>query len=211
MIDKSEILRYLKCKTADDVTDSYITECCDFLTEKCRPKYVYKCFDADTSGNKTVIGGSVEFLGDDIKKHLSGSEKCVLMAATVGIEADREIKRLSVLSVAKAVVLDACATAYIEEICDSVQSEIERKLGSVNYRYSPGYGDFPLEAQSDFINMLDTPRKIGLTLSGGGMLIPTKSVTAVLGIVKNNSNCAGTKCERCPNRARCEYSNENQF
>ena len=133
------------------------------------------------------------------------------MAATLGIEADREIKRLSVISVAKAVVLDACATAYIEGICDDVQGEIEKKYGGVNYRYSPGYGDFPIEAQSDFINMLDTPRKIGLTLSGGGMLIPTKSVTAVLGIVNNKSECEGIKCERCPNRARCEYSNENQL
>lgn len=205
-LNRAEVLRYLSCKSVDEITDRYITECEALLLEKCTPAYVYGCFDVDTSGGKAVIDKYMIFGGADIKKHLSQSRKCAVMAVTLGIEADRQIRSLSVTSVAKAVVMDACATAYIEQLCDMVQGEISQKHGNVNFRYSPGYGDFPIDAQFDILKLLDAQRKIGLTLSGTKMLIPSKSVTAVLGFVDEDTACRKTKCEGCLNKTRCEYS-----
>ena len=49
-------------------------------------------------------------------------------------------------------------------------------------RFSPGYGDFDIAHQDMILRMLDTAKKIGLTLTGGNMLTPSKSVTAVIGL-----------------------------
>ena len=50
------------------------------------------------------------------------------------------------------------------------------------FRFSPGYADFPLEVQPKLLEILDAPRRIGLTVSPSLLLIPTKSVTCILGV-----------------------------
>ena len=53
-------------------------------------------------------------------------------------------------------------------------------------RYSPGYGDFPLEAQRELLGILDTPRAIGVSLTDTLLMAPSKSVSAVIGVKKEN-------------------------
>ncbi len=57
-------------------------------------------------------------------------------------------------------------------------------MGSAgNWRFSPGYGDCPLSAQRSIVNsVLNATRLIGLTVTPTSLLIPTKSVTAVIGL-----------------------------
>ena len=82
--------------------------------------------------------------------------------------------------------MEAAATAFIEDYCDRCQAELEAELNKENKtlrpRFSPGYGDFDIRHQKDMVNLLELPRQIGVTLTDGGMLTPTKSVTAVMGI-----------------------------
>ena len=51
----------------------------------------------------------------------------VLMAATLGAQVDRLIAAAQVTDMARAVVLDCCATAAIESYCDEVQRGLERE------------------------------------------------------------------------------------
>ena len=51
-------------------------------------------------------------------------------------------------------------------------------------RFSPGYGDFSLEHQRDFMRILDLENSLGLTLTGSLLLVPEKSVTAVIGLYR---------------------------
>ena len=51
-------------------------------------------------------------------------------------------------------------------------------------RDSPGYGDFPLEAQREILVILDTPRKIGVSLTDSLLMVPSKSVSAVIGVAR---------------------------
>ena len=71
-------------------------------------------------------------------------------------------------------------------------------------RFSPGYGDFPLEAQKDIFRTLDCSRKIGLTLNESLLMSPSKSVTAIVGL----SPCAGpepkNRCSQC-GKTDCMY------
>lgn len=47
------------------------------------------------------------------------------------------------------------------------------------------------------MRMLDCAKTIGLTLTGGGMMTPTKSVTAVIGASTEQQSCHIKGCEAC--------------
>jgi cobalamin-dependent methionine synthase I len=104
-----------------------------------------------------------------------------------------KMKRYSVTDIAKAVTMQAAAAAYLEEYLNNWQYTMKEKFSLegkyLRPRFSPGYGDFNIEYQKEIIGLLDTSRKIGLTLTDGCMLVPTKSVTALIGISRSNENC----------------------
>lgn len=129
------------------------------------------------------------------------------MGVTLGPAVDLLLKKYSVLNMSKAVVVQACAAAYLEEICDRVVDEIEREFDCRGYlrpRFSPGYGDFSILHQKEILEMIDAPRKIGLTMTEASMLVPTKSVTAVIGISKEKTACHKSGCEDC-GKTDCVY------
>lgn len=123
------------------------------------------------------------------------------MAATLGTSVDILMKRYSLTDMAKSVVLQACAAAYLEEYCDDLQLSIGEELKAQNEwlrpRFSPGYGDFDIHHQDDILRMLDTAKKIGLTMTDSYMLTPTKSVTAIIGISDTQEKCHIKGCEAC--------------
>lgn len=153
--------------------------------------------------------------GEDIRRHLAGCERCILLAATLGAQADTLIRRVQITDMNRALWLDAAASAAIEAVCDAAQSAISDQLRcGLTSRFSCGYGDFPLAAQGAILELLDAPRTIGLTLSESGMMIPLKSVTALMGILPDGQSadgqaslctrckfyqngCDGTRCRRC--------------
>jgi 5-methyltetrahydrofolate--homocysteine methyltransferase len=108
----------------------------------------------------------------DLSEYLRGCRQVVLMAATLGAEADALIRRYSVMDMAKAVYADTLCNEMIEEYCDSLYPR----------RFSPGYGDFDIARQKDITRLLDCEKRIGLTVTDGYMLAPAKSVTAVIGV-----------------------------
>ena len=69
-------------------------------------------------------------------------------------------------------------------------NELEEEVRGEGYyvrpRFSPGYGDFSLEVQSAFLEMTDATKLIGITLTDGGIMVPEKSVTAVIGLTKTD-------------------------
>ncbi len=118
----------------------------------------------------------------DLKRHLVGCKRVILMAATVGAEADRIRMRAAVKSPVDQLIYDALGTEAIEHICDTFCREMAEKYGKLTSRFSPGYGDLPLDYQKNMIALLDTNRKIGLSLTDSLLMSPTKSVTAIVGI-----------------------------
>jgi len=133
-----------------------------------------------------------------LRRNLAGCDRIVVFAATVGLGLDRLIARYGHVSPAKALLLQAIGAERIEALCDVFCDKIRLDTGlAAAPRFSPGYGDFPLELQRDIFRVLDCPRKIGLTLNESLLMSPSKSVTAILGL----GPCAGsdhsTGCSRC--------------
>lgn len=122
----------------------------------------------------------------DLQKNLKGCCRIILFGATVGLELDRLIARYGRLSPSKALCFQAIGAERIESLCNAFNDEIDeifREQGMYTRpRFSPGYGDLPINMQKDIFAALDCPRKIGLSLNVSLLMSPSKSVTAIIGI-----------------------------
>lgn len=146
-------------------------------------------------------------IGNDIKNHLEGCEKAIVFCATLGAEIDRLIRISQISDMARAVVLDSFASVAVEQLCMKADEQIAEKYPEYNmtFRFSPGYGDYPIVLQKTILNMLDAPRKIGLTTNESSLLVPSKSVTAVMGLSKNPIEQKKRGCAVCNMRDRCKF------
>lgn len=217
--ERSEILRYMgySGQKTDENIDGLIDRCIDEMIDIVRPRYTYSVFDikidTDKSGGPCIslIGANLKLTGNDIYEHLRECRKCAVMAVTLGIAADNAIRVAQSSDMTKAVIYDACATELVEKACDFVEDEIKELAESegrgTNFRFSPGYGDLPIEVQPTLINTLDAGRKAGITVTPSMLMTPSKSVTAVIGfttlLYKNKKK--RSKCDICSMRGNCAF------
>ena len=107
----------------------------------------------------------------------------------------------------------AAAAALTESYVDSVNKKIRAEAAEKGLfcrpRFSPGYGDLPLALQTDFARILDMPRTVGVTLTDTLLMVPSKSVTAIIGLSETDRNCILEGCEICNRRTTCEFSRAN--
>lgn len=209
-IDRQEVLRYLGYRGQELSIElsALIDECMDACIRTATPRKVTRRFSCKVDETGVQIE-EIDLLlpGRDIGAHLQHSGACVLMAATLGLGVDNFIKRLENTDLTRSLILDACATALIESVCDAAEDEVRKEAEAagmkITSRFSPGYGDLPLELQPRLIAVLDTPRRIGLFCSETHILIPRKSVTAIIGIrPEGDEECrprrgCGRRCADC--------------
>ena len=92
--------------------------------------------------------------------------------------------------------MQAAAAAMVEAYCNELNAGWKKEyLENGLYlrpRFSPGYGDFPLSAQKQILDGLEAGKRIGITLTEGYLMMPSKSVTAVIGV----SRTTGSLCDR---------------
>lgn len=213
-IDKNEVLRYLGHRGQEFSKEIDIK--IDFLTDNaysvCSPKSVWGIFEPEFSDKVYLKGTNLAFEGKDIFNHLKGAKKVAVLGATLGINAEREILKFQQFDMVSAVIADAVFDAYIESLADSTEAEIEsfakKQNLYINWRFSPGYGDFPIETQKGISDVLNLSKTIGLTVTESNLLIPRKSVTAVIGLFDEPQpkNIGG--CENCSLKDKCKSKRE---
>lgn len=191
-------LRYLGYgrNEADEDVSQRLKKCFDILSKETSPKYVSEILDIDIKDDSVFVSNLI-FKSKNLSKNLNSCKKVIVFAATLGTGADNVIRRLSKTDMPMAVIADALATAMIEEVCDKICLSFKEKGYNLRPRFSPGYGDFDLAHQKDFMNILMCGKKIGLTLTDSLMLTPSKSVTAIMGISDTKDECNLEGCEVC--------------
>lgn len=210
--NKKEILRYSGCKNGNEEINALVDKC----LEECKNKFIYKVcfreFDISFTENETDLSFA-KTSSKDLRKNLDGCFKILLFAATIGIDTDRMIMRYSRSAPAKALIFQAIGAERIETLCDKFNEDIRCEMLEqglyLRPRFSPGYGDLPLEIQKDIFRVLDCQRKIGLTLNESLLMSPTKSVTALIGISDKCANISGNKCKNC-RKTNCAFRGEQQ-
>jgi hypothetical protein len=210
-VNKKETLRYLgyKGQEIDAKLLSLIDETSEELLHSISPKSVHQELTCIVSDDFTVKLGSLTIQSKNLAKNLKGCDSAIIFAATIGSSADTLIKRYSITNLAKASVIQAAGAALIETFCDSLEESIRiesNKRGLfLRPRFSPGYGDLSLEHQRDFFNILECSKRIGISLTDTCLMMPSKSVTAIIGLSKmKNIGCNDDKCITCT-QTTCEY------
>lgn len=180
-IRTKEAIRYLGYgkRAVDEKTMLLIQECFDELEKIAEAKSVYRIFEVDFLGENLLQIASMNIQSKSLNVNLQECEQVILFAATLGITVDRRLRMYEISDITKAVVMQACAAAFLEEYCDKVQEEL---TWCVKPRFSPGYGDLAITYQEEILNILDASKRIGLAMTDGYMLTPTKSITAFIGI-----------------------------
>lgn len=185
-INRREALRYMGHKgEVSTVLEDTVEKCERKLLRTIRPNFIFRVFDIKHNPESVdVLGSSLVLRGNDIKNHLDGCGKAVLMCATLGSDTDKLIRAAEVSDISSAFVMDALASAAIEDVCRMADDYIKQQMPGLffTWRFSPGYGDFPIDIQTDFLEALNAPKRAGVCAGENNILIPRKSVTAVSGI-----------------------------
>ncbi len=179
-LDRTEAARYAGGNLSDSRFAAVIEECEAELTPLLSPSACYETYPVSVTGEEVSLGFTVT-RSRDLAGNLAGCDSVILLAATVGAGADRLLQRYSRLSPLKAVAVQGLAAAALEGYLDALEEELVAPYAVSKPRFSPGYGDLPLSLQANIERALCFG-KIGISLTSSGMMVPTKSVTALLGV-----------------------------
>lgn len=199
-LDHAEAVRYLGDARVEmnAAMEQLLSECEEQVLAVAEPKYLYQVKD---------LPCEALMAGEDIAAHLAGCQKAVLLCATLGAGIDRMLRVEQVKDMSRAVVLDALSSVAIEQVCKQFDDFIAEQFPDLfqTFRFSPGYGDYPIDLQKFYLTELDAPKKIGLTTNDNYLLIPTKSVTAVTGLSETEPPKRKRGCATCNLRGSCNF------
>lgn len=204
-IDTKEVLRYLAFRgEPEERLLQEIDICSRELLSTVMPKSCFLRVPVVHGENGQLEIAGTSLCSKDLQGHLRECTEAFLFAATLGAQVDNLMRRYSVTAMSRAVILQACAAAAIESFCDEqeegLRKSVEEEKLFLRPRYSPGYGDFPIQWQHTLLSMLDAPKRIGLTATESCMLAPTKSVTAIIGLTHDETDCHIRKCMGCKSK-----------
>lgn len=209
-IDINEILRYMNISNKDHDILKIVQHEVATIDKIIMPKYTFIKTKIAICENGIKIGNSDIILkGNDIKNHLNNCSECYIICGTLGASIDRHIKLLESVSMLSAMTSDAACADFIEKLLDNAQKEIgniEAENGRyITSRYSPGYGDLPISLQKSILTICDAPKKIGLNVTETNILIPRKSVTAIIGVSSSPVVGKTSGCASCNMIYKCQF------
>lgn len=200
-IDQKQAAKYFGVRGADPASEALLARLAPDILAAAAPRMAWTACDLpDTNGL---------LAGQDIQAHLAGCQGYVLLGVTLGAQMDRAIRRAGIGNVAAGAAADALASALAEQVCDTAEQMLRGRFSAegrwLTGRYSPGYGDWPLSAQQPIARLLDLPRRLGVTVTDTCLMLPRKSVTALLGWADHPVTGRRAGCATCALRQRCEY------
>ena len=170
------------------------------------PRCTYRVSEiAWENGMPSPVGGQLVLPGRTAAVMLRSCSHAALLVCTLGTTFDALARQVQARNFADALLLDGFGGAYVEAGCNAAEREIAAKLPGkyLTDRFSPGYGDLPLDVQSPLLALTDAPRRLGVTLSESNLMNPLKSVTAVIGLSDTPQQARIRGCDYCAMRTRC--------
>ena len=199
-LDRKEVLRYLGYRgqkvtpELDGRLDQAIASC--LAIGRARASIaVYRVAGReelpDGTPQVTLEDTALTLVGTSMRRHMAGARK-------VGLSLTDHLGQ---------VLFDAAATTMVERAADAAEATLvgmaAREGLYTNFRFSPGYGDMPMQTQPVLLDALDARRRLGITLSPTLLMTPTKSVTAVVGMFDTPQPSTHASCADCFCRAFC--------
>ena len=205
--DTNEALRYLEAdESAPDALCRQVEEMGSYLAEKLQPRFVYRVFQLSHEENgERLAESNILLTGNNARKMLAQCDQAILMACTLGAAFETLLRAEQARDMARAAILNACGSALVERGCDAAEEEIQRRFSDryLTDRFSPGYGDLPLNLQPEICAALDVQRRLGIHVTESLLMIPSKSVTAVIGLSDRPQMARIRGCAYCTMKETC--------
>lgn len=210
--DEKEALRYFGARPGDEQAVVTVDRAFLQLRNEVQPRSLlqqWSCTVVQGNGSekgRVILENGTEFVSSGLAKHLEGCDRLLLFGATLGARVDIALRRISVRSIAEGAAAQAVAASLIESYLDQQEIVWKKDLPATwqyRSRFSPGYGDWDLAEQQKIFRILNCAKAIGLTLTAGGIMAPTKSVTAVIGIDRSGKEPAEPEETRCGKKTKC--------
>lgn len=183
------------------------------LKEKAKSRVLFKVLEMCNLEQRKFIDEKI-LLGQSVRQFLGQPDKVIICATTLGTQVDQLIRMEGVLSISNAVLIDTAAMEVIEDNLNEWVRTLKKEHFDGAYlspRFSPGYGDMPLTMQKDILKELQCQKQIGLTVSDSGILLPKKSVTAVIGVYDRPFETHYSNCDSCLIRTVCKKRERGDY
>jgi len=179
-------LGYKPSSKIDDRIKGMIDNAIERAVELAEPVGIYFIDKiVDHTADEVALECGFRIESKQVSRLLNACVEVVVFAATIGPAAESKAAEMMHDKPAEAVILDSAAGETAEGAVDylhrSIQADAHRRGLHLTPRFSPGYGDWPLEAQRDIFASLK-PGDIGITLTESCMMIPRKSVSGIVGL-----------------------------
>lgn len=206
-LDIGEALRYLGAgDQPPEALRREIAAVADELARVVRPRFVYRVFPVSHAPEgETLAGSGVTLPGETARRMLESCDQAALLLCTLGAEFETLLRAWQARDMARAVLLDACGSAWVEAGCDEAERELAARFPDrhLTDRFSPGYGDLPLSLQPPLCAALDGRRRLGIQVTESFLMIPTKTVSAVIGLSDRPQAARIRGCAFCSMAADC--------
>ncbi len=202
-IDPKEVAVYLGYYSANGIDEKTIADGISEFKDNADFRVCYAKVPVIFTENGVDLG-FMQVESQSLKKNLEGCDEAYILAATTGISSQRLIEKNSVISPIKGIVTDCIGSAAIEAFCDKINLSLSDNPDFLRPKFSPGYGDLCIDCQRKIVDFLCANKNIGLSLTESLMMVPKKSVTAIIGIGKEKNKCNGSGCMTCK-AEKCPY------
>jgi hypothetical protein len=158
--------------------------------------------------DRILLGNGAELTGPLITRHLGGAHRLVAAVCTIGLELEQVVTHLLGEDPLYALALDGLGNAAVEiltqQVCASIAEQVQAEGLQASTPISPGSPEWPVEVGQPQIFALLDPSQAGISLTSGGMMLPKKSISFIVGLGLEMSQVV--MCEFCQLKATCRYS-----
>lgn len=202
-VDVREAMRYLGA-ASDAATEALVREAAAELERAVQPRFVYRVLPVTFEPDGVSLAG-LHLPGEMAARMLRASKQAAVVVCTLGAGFETLLRAAEARDMARAVALDACGSAYVEAGCGQAEREIASRFPGLYLtdRFSPGYGDLPLSLQPELLAVTDARRRLGVTLTESLLMVPSKSVTAILGVADTPQPARIRGCAYCNLKDSC--------
>ena len=156
---------------------------------------------------RIILQDGNELTSPLVVRHLSGAEQVVVAICTIGPQLENLASSWMDENPLLGLALDGLGNSAVEalglQVCMHIGNQARVANMTASTPLSPGEPEWKVEVGQPQIFTLLDPSRVGIVLTSGGMMIPKKSISFVVGIGPEMTQT--DPCDFCSLRERCRY------
>jgi hypothetical protein len=157
-----------------------------------------------------TLGGGVTLHGEALRECCAEALELAVMVCTIGGGLEQKVDDFFAdAEPLRSLILDTIGNLALESVVSQGCAQIRREVLPAGYQSGgpvfPGEAGFPITEQPQLLSLADAAWT-GISLTHGGMMLPRKSLSMVIGIgPEMKSGVTAHSCDRCQQRGRCHH------